>query len=738
MEVDRAMSPGSTIANSEMDEQMTTRPSSPSRIDPRTSLKHVLDNPDSRTNTPPIQIPRATRDMTEDDEIRTPGGPAEATSKSTTSRKRKDPPAGVPNSVQSGNKIKHLKKEDGEPLWRKDIQYDFLKHVFDNPEEVFTNSYEPGRPKQNFADMYIDTMARSSKTSKILRDKLLTEHEPAKNMAMVCLLVNLGRMNTTLNFFPEMRAQLRTYHAIPSLQAHQDPNSYKQLQDAPRLKSILKGASEDRTEPNTLEKIKAQDVPRTNPVNLIFVLAQYAPKVTELHFPPGNDFYDMLMADDLSSFTRARAFLWLMWFYLESDFTEEGADENPFGPGVDYEVDVRNQGVPRFTQLSSEDQAKENVDTPEEYEYGRAKMRERKRIIEADQAVFQAEHGPPKRGPKPKLNLPPDEGPAFGRIRPKNDDFSPAALRGHKRPRYESDMDSTRSTPPPRALAGMRIHNVLNTGKGQKSLFQHVVDFPGSSPVPYAEEPPATVIRRPRLRPLTAHQLAVERNRNQRVDYLLSRGLNKAYHAAKKHRKQEGAIWRATQRLNRLTNEIFEDSEDEDSLAEDPSLGPFKEQGMGGLVPLNKEEDDFGEEMAAYCSGFRRSLRRLARWEGQVGLGVMRTGRLPPRDSGDVNGNDTGRDNDETEDEQPASQQIQPRANGHDRHHDHHRNNERSRMEEEEDLDDIEKEILGMGSDAEDGDGDGDEELDDVDKALLNLGGGDDTEDENSDGMDVD
>lgn len=199
MEPDRAMSPGSTIANSEMDEQMTTHPSSPTRIDPRTSLKHVLDNSDSRTNTPPIQMPRATRDMTEDDEVRTPGGPAEVLSKPATSRKRKDPPGGAHNSFHAGNKIKHLKKDDGEPLWRRDIQYDFLKAVFDDPRTVFTNSYDPTKPKQNFADMYIDTMARSSKTSKILRDKLLTEHEPAKNMAMVCLLVNLGRMNTTLN-----------------------------------------------------------------------------------------------------------------------------------------------------------------------------------------------------------------------------------------------------------------------------------------------------------------------------------------------------------------------------------------------------------------------------------------------------------------------------------------------------------------------------------------------------------
>lgn len=97
-------------------------------------------------------------------------------------------------------KIRHLKKEDGEPLWREDIQYDFLKAVFDNEQKVFTNSYDPdGLGKQNFADLYIDTMSRSSKTSKVLRDKLLSDREAAKGMAMVCLLVNVGRMNTTLN-----------------------------------------------------------------------------------------------------------------------------------------------------------------------------------------------------------------------------------------------------------------------------------------------------------------------------------------------------------------------------------------------------------------------------------------------------------------------------------------------------------------------------------------------------------
>lgn len=113
--------------------------------------------------------------------------------------KSKSAKAQDPNQSSIG-KIRHLKKEDGDPLWRKDIQYDFLRAIFDDPREVFTNSYEPDTmPKQCFADLYIDTMARSSKTSKVLRDKLLSDREAAKGMAMVCLLVNIGRMNTTLN-----------------------------------------------------------------------------------------------------------------------------------------------------------------------------------------------------------------------------------------------------------------------------------------------------------------------------------------------------------------------------------------------------------------------------------------------------------------------------------------------------------------------------------------------------------
>lgn len=510
-----------------------------------------------------------------------------------------------------------------------------------------------------------------------------------------------------------MRAQLRTYHAIPSLQAHQDPNSYKQLQDAPRLKSILKGASEDRPEPNSLEKIKVKEVPRTNPVNLIFVLAQFAPKVTELHFPPPRDFYDLIMRTSLSSASRARAFLWLMWFYLESDFTEEGAEENPFGAGVDYGVDVRNQGVPEFDYLSQEQQDAENIDSQEELDYGYAKMRERKRIIEADQAAFQAEHGPPKRGPKPKLHLPPDDGGAsfIGRMRPNKYDevgASPGGVVGRIRPKYESDIDSTRSTPPPRALgANMRIQSVLNTGsKGRGSLKHQITE--GSSPV---AQPLENIPSMRRSRPLTAHQLAVERNRNQRVDYILSRGLRKKHHHSRKMRRQEGAFLRALKRTNNMVDPL-EDSEEEVAWAAlQKNIGPFREKGFGGLVPLDSEEDDFGEEMSAYAAAFRRMGRRLARWDSQkdLNLGVMGTNRIA------TNGH--ARDNDETEDEVPPEV------------HQQHRNGD-----VDDDLDDMDKEILGLGSEADD---DGDEDLNDDDKALLGLGG-DETEEDVSDAMDVD
>ncbi|RCI08197.1 hypothetical protein L249_6288 [Ophiocordyceps polyrhachis-furcata BCC 54312] len=612
-----AASPNSVAATSEMEP-----PSSPAAHDAKSLLSRAAsDDEDTRMAEDTLDV-------------------AEKPSKAS---KGKAAQSRDTNGQQIG-KIRHLKKDDGEPLWREDIQHDFLKAIFDNDQKVFTNSYDPdGIGMQNFADLYIDTMSRSSKTSKVLRDKLLSDREAAKGMAMVCLLVNVGRMNTTLNFFPEMRAQLRTYHAIPSLQAHQDPHAYKQLQDAPRLKSILKGGAEDREEPPSLDRIKEVDSPpRTNPVNLIFVMCAGAQKIAELHFPLNHEFHDLIMKTHYSSESRARAFLWLMWFYLESDFTEEGCEENPFGAGVDYGLDVANQGIPELETLTEEQQAAENVDTNEEIAFGRDKQRTRAKILEMDQVYLNERES--KRG---KLRAPLNEdGPAIlPRIRPS---------------KHESDMDSTRSTPPPRVLA----RGGTSARRGLPLKYQIVE---GSSP---ARHGPEAVVAARKPRPPTAHQLAVERNRNERVEYILDRGMRRQHHKSRKTRRQHGAIFRSYMRLQAMEDPL-EDSEGEEprnlSTKGGPSTGPFREKGIGGLCLLSTEPDEYGEEVSSYAAALRRSVRRLARWKDhEKELGVVAPVKKKRRDVEGDGGGGGGGSTQRTVTEQEARAGGGDKANGDD------------------------------------------------------------------------
>jgi Ino eighty subunit 1 len=225
-----------------------------------------------------------------------------------------------------------------------------------------------------------------------------------------------------------------------------------------------------------------------------------------------------------------------------------------------------------------------------------------------------------------------------------------------------------------------------------------------------------------RARPLTAHQQAVERNRNQRVEYILSRGLRKRHHESKKRRKQDGAIYRALKRAEQAKNLVFEDSEAEDSYKKDPGI--FRERGFIGLVQLEEEIEDYGEEIAAYAAAFRRMGRRLDRWDGQKGLnlGVVGTNRIPQSKPKAINGHGVSRDNDETEDERTQHSKSKQVGNGD--------------ADMDEDLDEMDKELLGLGSGDE---AEPDEDLDDVEKELLGYGGGgDETEEDNSDGMDVD
>jgi Ino eighty subunit 1 len=590
-------------------------------------------------------------------------GTRQSTAATTVGTRRKGD--GTIGSVYSGNKIRHLKKDDGVPLWRSDIQYEFLRLVFEDRSPHFTRLSD-GQEGCNFADIYIDAMARSSKTSKVLKDKLISDRTAAQNMAMICLLVNVGRMNTTLNFFPEMRAQLRTYHSIPSLQAHRDQNAYKQLQDAPRLKSILKGASEDTDEPRTIEAIKAHSIPRTNPVNLIFVLSQYAPKISELHFFPPRDFFDLVMKPTISSKSRAQAFLWLMWWYLQSNFSEEAALNNPFGSGMRAPKDTMSIKVPELEELTEEQGAAENIDPPDEITFGEEKQLERKRILENDEPDSKVLKRVKKSAIgddllsdyEPRASLPRASSPAmrdslgFAVLNPAHnadpatsrlggqadsleDDWEPVNPhpgRGRYK-RVKKDRDSVPGPPPTTSSSGRVL---MKTSKAQNQ----VLHDPGTPDSMQAQPPGAahpilqqfshgaegttrnepaapttttttTTTGHRRPRPLTQHQLAVEANRRQLTEALLAMKKKEIFAELREKRERSNFVLRAAQRIQNLP--MGYDSEDEGTS-----------WGMGGLGPNpdDGEEDDFGEEAEMWMSVVGKVKRRLERWSGEEAVAI--------------------------------------------------------------------------------------------------------------------
>lgn len=189
-----------------------------------------------------------------------------------------------------------VKKKDGDYLTRKDVQYSFFKGLLSDKREVFSNIFtkaynntlvpfrdlydEKGHvqvmnvtdkefdarrffthKKLTFSQLYILCLATSNKSSKVLREKLLSDHNVAFSMCMLSLIVNVGRLNTTINFHPEMTSQVRIFHSIPSLQ-YLSPDE-KSLQDTPRLKCILKNLPIGN-DPIDLEKLYKEKIDQNN------------------------------------------------------------------------------------------------------------------------------------------------------------------------------------------------------------------------------------------------------------------------------------------------------------------------------------------------------------------------------------------------------------------------------------------------------------------------------------------
>jgi Ino eighty subunit 1 len=97
-----------------------------------------------------------------------------------------------------------VKLKDGAPFTRQDLQYDILHAIFSDTQAVFTDPFTPvptsGTPgKMTFRDLYIQAIMKSPKSSKMLKDKMKQTPRFATDFAMLCLLANTGRINTTMS-----------------------------------------------------------------------------------------------------------------------------------------------------------------------------------------------------------------------------------------------------------------------------------------------------------------------------------------------------------------------------------------------------------------------------------------------------------------------------------------------------------------------------------------------------------
>ncbi|KAH9004191.1 hypothetical protein EDB86DRAFT_3072540 [Lactarius hatsudake] len=370
------------------------------------------------------------------------------------------------NSSFARRKAFAIKHQEAEPLTRRDLQHDFLRHVFASQERVFTDptlSSTQGNDSPStatFRDLYVHALMSSPRCSKALREKMVETPEFATDFAKISLLANVGRVNTTMTFLPEMRTALRTYHPVPSLQKA-DAN----LQDAPRIKNILKACSL-KNEATTSMPVTPMElctraatgiVPSTSIVNLLFVLSNHFTAVARQHFGcPDVDFLDLFLPVKLSSLSRARAFLWLAFHY------HEAPTANPFaGPHARQRPGL----VPEFVPLTDEEFELENVDPEDERDYA-AKMTKLRLEFLAKNCPSQRRSVLAKRE-----RSDPDSSPEDGNVRD-------ADLLG--RPTQRRKSDHSKSFKLPRTLsessaprASNRQHNIVHRSILQQAW--HVV-----------------------------------------------------------------------------------------------------------------------------------------------------------------------------------------------------------------------------------------------------------------------
>ncbi|ODV95595.1 hypothetical protein PACTADRAFT_3286 [Pachysolen tannophilus NRRL Y-2460] len=425
------------------------------------------------------------------------------------------------------SRTRHIKKKDSEPLWRSDIQFEFFKNLLCNNEKVFTNPFgtideeiiywdelnkglDPNKDfsppevpitenndndnninnstglqskgysgKLTFFELYLLSILKSSKISKILKERLALDLNYAFKFIILCLLVNFGRLNTTINFDYEMRSQLRTYHCIPVLQVNDNilklsktynagnvetdtvqhdsevavsefgtpmpsnlgggsgytANTVKQLQDTPRLKTILKSINDLNAEiPSGSYKEFTESLIKTNTefqnllashlsdsndaknadtiglslkfnlISLIFLISNYEDPISEQFFPDRRSILDgnkektdemedaklkkkkitfsianeIFLNDKVKPENKAKRFLWLAFKLSETDLTEDTElSNNPFG---DKNIDGENK-IPPVEYIENDEVY--DRDTETELAFAEQMKLKRKAFLEA-------------------------------------------------------------------------------------------------------------------------------------------------------------------------------------------------------------------------------------------------------------------------------------------------------------------------------------------------------------------
>lgn len=214
----------------------------------------------------------------------------------------------------------------------------------------------------------------------------------------------------------------------------------------------------------------------------------------------------------------------------------------------------------------------------------------------------------------------------------------------------------------------------------QRLVLKTRMDPHSSSPVPpgsghpilYSATSNALSSRRPR--PETSHQKAVNINRKMRIDHILHRQILVQHdEARRKKRMVNSSFGMMVMKRVRALPDMY-DTDDEYSL------------GPGGLMPHSNEGEDFGEEALAYKKAIDRAMRRLYREENRGAFGGMAEGyrKRKRKSRGYPDEEKDGRSRKRRRDDSRQSMRV-----------------DRSRDEEkpDDDLDDLDRALLGEGGD---------------------------------------